>query len=220
MAHRNLDFVTYFEDFLGPQTLLASPVGSDQWDIADTSSSGTPTYTIGGINGEFTAAFDSTNEIQNVCLFKGDVLNFDIDLIQSIQFRVRVTGTYNAASSLAFGLCSARNDAIDSLAAHASFRLIGSNSILVETDDGTRDVDDIATGLSLSTTYRRFYIDFTKGKNDVQFRVDGQRVASSQLFDMSGYSVGLQPYVQLQKTASTNTDSVVVDFIEIESKRA
>jgi len=220
MANRNLDFVTYFEDFLGPQTLLASPVGSDQWDIADTSATGTPTYTVGGINGEFTAAFDSANEVQNVCLFKGDVLNFDIDLIQSIQFRVRVTGTYNAASSLAFGLCSARNDTIDSLTAHASFRLIGSNSIFVETDDNVRDIDDIATGLSLSTTYRRFYIDFTKGKNDVQFRVDGQRVASSQLFDMSGYSVGLQPYVQLQKTASTNTDSVVVDFIEIESKRA
>ena len=108
---RMMDFVTYFEDFLGPQTLLTSPVGSDQWKIADTSSTGTPTYTIGGINGEFTAAFDSANEIQNVCLFKGDVLNFDIDLIQSIQFRVRVTGTYNAASSLAFGLCSARNDA-------------------------------------------------------------------------------------------------------------
>jgi hypothetical protein len=217
---RNVDFVNYFEDFLGPQTLLASPVGSDQWDIADTSSAGTPTYTVGGINGEFTAAFDATSEVQNVCLFKGDVLNFDIDLVQSIQFRVRVGGTYNAASSLAFGLCSARNDTIDNLAAHASFRLIGSNSVFVESDDGTRDVDDIATGLSLSTTYRRFYIDFSKGKNDVQFRIDGQRVATATVFDMSAYSVGLQPYVQLQKTAATATDSVIVDFIEIESRRA
>jgi len=83
------DFLmTYTEDWLGPQTLLASPVGSDQWDVADTSASGTPTYTVGGINGELTVAFDSANEVQNVCIFKSDVLNFDIDLIQKVRYRV------------------------------------------------------------------------------------------------------------------------------------
>lgn len=214
------DFLTYTEDFLGPQTLLASPVGSDQWDVADTSSSGTPTYTVGGVNGELTIAFDSANEIQNVCVFKSDVLNFDIDLIQSIEFRVKVGGTLNAATSLAFGLCTARNDTIDSLASHASFRLIGSNAILCETDDSVNDKDDVATGVSLSTTYKRFLIDFTGGKSNVKFYVDGQRVAASTVFDMSNFSTGLQPYIQLQKTASANTDSVVVDYVEITSKRA
>ena len=71
------DFLTYTEDFLGPQTLLASPVGSDQWDVADTSSSGTPTYTVGGVNGELTIAFDSANEIQNVCVFFLSFINLD-----------------------------------------------------------------------------------------------------------------------------------------------
>ena len=122
--------VEYIEDFLGPQTLTASPAGSDQWDIADTSSSGTPTYTVGGTNGEATLAFDNTSEIQNVCLFKSDVLNFDIDYVQSIELRVKTVATLDTATSLAFGLCSARNDAIDSLAAHASVRLIGSNSLM------------------------------------------------------------------------------------------
>lgn len=215
------DFLmTYTEDWLGPQTLLASPVGSDQWDVADTSASGTPTYTVGGINGELTVAFDSANEVQNVCIFKSDVLNFDIDLIQKVRYRVKVGGSLNAASSLAFGLCSARNDTIDSLAAHASFRLIGSNAILCESDDGVIDRDDVATGLSLSTTYRTFEIDFTGGKQDVKFYCDGQRLASGTVFDMSNYSSGLQPYIQLQKTASTNTDSVVCDYVQIESKRS
>jgi len=178
------DFLVQTEDFLGPQTLLASPVGSDQWDVADTSSTGTPTYTVGGVNGELTIAFDSANEIQNVCVFKSDVLNFDIDLLQSI-----------------------------------SFRLIGSNAILCETDDSVNDKDDVATGVSLSTTYKRFFIDFTGGKSNVKFLVDGQRVATSTVFDMSNFSTGLQPYIQLQKTASTNTDSVIVDYIEITSMR-
>jgi hypothetical protein len=212
--------VEYIEDFLGPQTLTASPAGSDQWDIADTSSSGTPTYTVGGTNGEATLAFDNTSEIQNVCLFKSDVLNFDIDYIHSIELRVKTVASLDSATSLAFGLCSARNDAIDSLAAHASFRLIGSNSLVVETDDSVNDNDDVATGATLVDTYKRFVIDFTGGKSNVKFLVDGVRVAASTTFDMSNYSAGFQPYVQLQKTADTNTDSVVIDYIKIVSKRA
>jgi len=214
------DFLEFCEDFLGPQTLTASPTNSDRWDIADTSSAGTPTYTVGGVNGEATLAFDAQSEVQNVCLFQSDVLNYDIDLIQRIEFRVKTVASLDSATSLAFGLATARNDAIDSIAAHASFRLIGSNAIVCETDDGTTDKDDIATGTTLVATYKRFVIDFCGGKSDVKFYVDGTRVASSTTFDMSAHTTGLQPYVQLQKTADTNTDSVVIDYIKIVSKRA
>jgi len=213
------DFVNYFEDFLGPQTLLTSPVGSDEWKVADTSASGTPTYTVGGINGELTVTLDSANEVQNVCVFRGDVLNHDIDNLLSIEYRIRTGGTYNAASSLAFGLCTARNDTIDSLAAHASFRLIGGNSVFVETDDGVIDRDDIATGVSLSSTYKRFYIDFSGGKSNVKFSIDGQPVARATVFDMSNYSAGFQPYFQLQKTAATAADSFVCDYVEVVTRR-
>jgi len=208
------------EDFLGPMTLTASPTNGDRWDIADTSSAGTPTYTVGGINGEATLAFDSQSEVQNVCLFQSDVLNWDIDLIQRIEMRVKTTATLDSATSLAFGLASARNDAIDSITAHASFRIIGNNTLVVESDDGTTDKDDVATGASLSDTYKKFVIDFTGGKSNVKFYVDGVRVAASTTFDMSGYTAGLQPYVQIQKTADTNTDSVTVDYIKIEGKRS
>jgi hypothetical protein len=213
------DFVEFCEDFCGPQTLTASPTNGDLWDIADTSSVGTPTYTVGGINGEATLAFDSQSEVQNVCLFQSDVLNWDIDLLQRIEMRVKTTATLGSATSLAFGLASARNDAIDSITAHASFRIIGNNTLVVETDDGTTDKDDIATGTTLSSTYKKFVIDFTGGKSNVKFYVDGVRVAASTTFDMSAYSAGLQPYVQIQKTADTNTDSVTIDYIKICSKR-
>jgi len=214
------NFVKLEEDFLGPMTLTASPTNGDRWDIADTSSAGTPTYTVGGINGEATLAFDSQSEVQNVCLFQSDVLNWDIDLIQRIEMRVKTTATLDIATSLAFGLASARNDVIDSITAHASFRIIGNNTLVVESDDGTTDKDDVATGASLSDTYKKFVIDFTGGKSNVKFYVDGVRVAASTTFDMSGYTAGLQPYVQIQKTADTNTDSVTVDYIKIEGKRS
>lgn len=201
-------------------TLTASPTNSDRWDIADTSSAGTPTYTVGGINGEATLAFDNTSEVQNVCLFQSDVLNWDIDLLQRIEMRVKTVASLDSATSIAWGLASARNDAIDSIAAHASFRVIGSNAVVVETDDGTTDLDDKATGVSLVATYQKFVIDFTGGTEDVKFYINGVRVAASTTFDMSAYTAGLQPYVQLQKTADTNTDSVITDYIKIVSKRA
>lgn len=224
MMNGDQEFVRFFEDFVGPMTLTASPTNGDRWDIADTSSAGTPTYTVGGINGEATLAFDNTSEVQNVCLFQSDVLNYDIDLIQRIEFSVKTVASLDSATSLAFGLASARNDAIDSIAAHATFRLIGSNSVVVETDDGTNDKDDIATGQTLVATYKRFVIDFTGGKSNVKFFMDDGngalvQVAKSTTFDMSNYSSGLQPYVQLQKTADTNTDSVTIDYVGIISKR-
>jgi hypothetical protein len=216
------DFVTFCEDFIGPQTLTASPAGSDLWDIADTSSSGTPTYTVGGINGEATLAFDNTSEIQNVCLFQSDVLNYDIDLLQSVEFRLKGgQAALDATSSLAFGMGSARADDPDAIAANAMFRVItaGLTALVVESDDGTNDNDDKATGKTLVAAYKKFYIDF-QNKADVKFYIDGDRVAASTTFDMSNYSAGLQPFVQIQKTADTNTDSVVVDYIEIKSKRS
>jgi hypothetical protein len=81
------------------------------------------------------------------------------------------------------------------------------------------DNNDVSTGLTLGTTYREFVIDFTGGKSNVKFYVDGIRVAASTTFDMSGYSSGLQPIIQLQKAANTNVDSVVIDYISVTSKR-
>jgi hypothetical protein len=44
-------------------------------------------------------------------------------------------------------------------------------------------------------------------------------VAKETTFDMSGYSAGLQPIVQLQKAANTNADVFELDYIEIDGKR-
>jgi len=216
------NFVEFADDFLGNEDFGTSASGSG-WIIADTSSAGTPTYTRGGINGEATLAFSSTAEIQNVCLYMGDDLNFDIDELIDIELRVKMgQAAADAASSVAFGLASARNDAIDSIAEAALFRVIGADdttALVVESDDGTNNNDDVATGQSLVNVYKKFVISFAAGKSDVRFYVDGVRVAASTTFDMSNYSGGLQPLIQLQKTADANTDSVVIDYVKVISRR-
>lgn len=214
--------------FRGHQNFPATASGAGNvWVKTDTSSSGSPT--VGGANGGGVAmTLDSTTEVQNLCLSFGDVLSYDIDDLVRAEFIVKCTASLDTATSIAFGMASARNDAIDSIAAHASIRVIGSNDVVVESDDGTNDNDDVATGITLGSTFKRFAIDFATGiatreapsvslggKANVQFFGGNsvgslRRLASGTRFDMSNYSSGLQPYFQIQKTSDSNTDSLTL----------
>lgn len=218
-------------DFRGHNVipLAASNVGSP-FSKADTSSAGAPTM-LGLAGGGLRLALDATNEVQNLCLFMGDILSFDIDELISFEIIAKTAASLNAATSFAFGLASARNDAIDSIAAHASFRCIGNNNVVVETDDAISDNDDVATGLTLGSTWKRFRIDFasrnttieapsvSKGrKSNLEFygandNGSQRRIASGTRFDMSNYSSGLQIYAQIQKTAATAAD--FLDILEV-----
>jgi hypothetical protein len=213
------DMVSYHDDFLG-HGLLSSTQSHDAWLIADTSAAGTPVFSRGGVNGLATIGFDSQNEVQNVCLYHGDDLGFDIDLVDQIEIGLFLgQATVDSATSIAWGLASARNDDPDALAAAALFRCIGSTAIVCESDDGTTNKDDVATGKTLGQTLTKFVISFAAGKSNVKFYAGADRVAASTTFDMSAYSAGLQPFFQIQKTADTNTDSVKVDYVKIVSKR-
>lgn len=213
------DFQEFCDDFNG--TVAALPTAADPgtpWIVDDTSSGGSPTYTTGTSEAVLTLA--STTEVENVSLHFGDSLDFDIDLIQRAEFRVKTVASLNSATTIVFGLGSARNSDPDAIAEAALFKLAGSNLVVVESDDGSADNNDIATGKSLVATYQTFVIDFTGGKSNVKFYIDGAAVATSTGFSMANYSGGLQPIVQIQKTSDANTNSVSVDYVQIVSRRA
>lgn len=221
----------YQYDFRGHNLIptLAANLGTP-FSKADTSAAGAPTM-LGLSGGGLRLLLASTSEVENLCLYMGDILPFDIDELISVEIIAKSAVTFNATTSVAFGLASARADDPDAITAHASFRCIGNNNVLVETDDGTNDNDDIATGLTLSTSWKRFSINFaerittieapsvSKGrKSNIGFyggNANGsqRRVASGTRFDMSNYSSGLQLYAQIQKTADTNVDSL--DILEM-----
>lgn len=220
------DYWEFCDDFFGSGSLAATAAGGDRWDITDTSSSGTPTYAYvdGAEAGAVELVLASTSEVENVCLSFGDVLGFDIDKIKCAEFRVKMNqATLDAASQVAIGLAGDRNDAIDSIAQAALFRVIGADSmtaVVVESDDGTTDRDDIATGETLVNSYKTLKIDFSQGTSDVRFYMDDgngalKRVAGTTTFNMSGYTGSLQPIIQIQKTADTNTDGITIDYVKV-----
>lgn len=171
--------------------------------------------------GSLDLALDATNEVQNACLYMGNILPFDIDEIVRVEFIAKLTASLGASVMGAFGLAGARNDALDSVAQHAWFRFEGSNAIVCESDDGTTDQDDKATGQTLVASYKRFAIDFSVGNltqsppslskggtADVRFFMGNERgamnrVAGHTRFDMSAYTSGLQLFAQIQKTSGT-----------------
>jgi len=192
---------------------------------AVSAAAGSPTVQ-GVTDGGARLAFDNTVEVQNLCLYMGDVLPFDIDDIIRAWFIVKAAQTFDATSQVAWGLAGARNDAIDTIAQAALFRCIANNAIVVESDDGTNNNDDVATGLTLSgADWARYEINFaerittidppgvsTGRPSNIGFYGANslgslRRVASGTLFDMSNYATGLQFFVQLQKTADANTDA-------------
>lgn len=215
-------------DFRGQHLVpaAASGVGSE-WVKADTSAAGSPT--VQGVSGGGIAlTLAATNEVENICLYMGDILPFAIADLIRVEFLAKITASLDASIIAAFGLASARDDDTDAIAANAMFKLAGSNSIVLETDDGTTDTDDVATGETLSTTVKRFAIDFSEGgttqsppsaslggKSDVRFfaaNANGslRRLAPNQRFSMAAYSGNLQLFAQLQKTAGTPVATLTI----------
>ncbi|MFO8015254.1 MAG: hypothetical protein R6X20_18385 [Phycisphaerae bacterium] len=197
-------------------------VGSADGSLWRSKITGSGPPTVLTDNGFMTLNLQGDLEDQVAVLYLGDELSFDIDLIQQVDFYLKLsTATLHAAISAAWGLCSAHNNDPDLMTALAAFRLYGCNNVVVETDDGVNNNDDVATGQVLSTSVKRFTIDFASGiktvvpppsvggKANVLFSVDDARgnlqaVARTTRFDMSNYSSGLQLFAQIQKGAASS----------------
>ena len=213
------DFQEYVDDFFG--TSATFPVSADPatpWLAVDTSAAGTPTYVRDASNAVLTLT--STSEVQNVCLAHGDALSFDIDDLRIVEMRLKVTGC-TTGTTITWGMASARNDTPGSMTALALFQMVGATSttdVTVQTDDNVTDTAPVSAVTSLATTFKRFVIDFSN-KADIKFYIDGVRVARTTTFTMAGYTAGLQPFIQIQKTSSANVDAVTVDYVKITAKR-
>jgi len=213
-------------DLVGPAVFSTTAADNSPFRIADTSSAGAPTYALGNTGGgigELTLTLAADNEVENLCVYQSDNLQFDIDDIIRFECRVKMgQAALTSGTTLSFGLISARNDTHTSATALAAFSMVGATSTTVvyaETDDNVTDTAPVSTGKTLVAAYKTFAIDFSNGKNDVRFYVDGQRVCESTTFTMAGYSSGLQVYLQLQKAANTNVDAATLDYFRVVCRR-
>jgi len=233
MGYRTRTKVYDFRGAVSPP-VVASRVG--EWCSKITKTAGSPT--VAAVSGGGLAlAMDNANEVQNLCLYMGDILPFDIDDLIRVEFLAKISASLNAAVTAVFGVASARNDNPDSITEAALFKLDGSNTVVVETDDGTNEVNDgSADGMTLEATYKRFAIDFatgiksqsapslsTGGKSDIQFHIGNsngslRRVGRNTSHSMAAYAGNLQLIAQIQKTAAAVTGTLTILEAEVEYK--
>lgn len=207
-----------FEDFFDRAQAFTTTPGEKGWTAVLTGS--TPTaLCITEDGGAAKLTLTSTSEAQLAVLYHNDVLAFDVRKVKYVEFTALVAGI-DAVTTVVFGLGSAHNATLDSIATNAWFRMQGSASttaVVVETDDATIDNDDKATGQTLAAVYKTFKIDFEKGLADVRFFIEGERVAQATTFDMSALSAGLnvQPYVAVAKASGTGVPSITIAAVNI-----
>lgn len=214
-----------FNDLFDRAQAFTTTPGVNGWTIKDTSSAGTPTYlciTEDGGAAKLTIA--ATSEEENVTLYQNDVLPWDLAQLQFVEFVAKVSGI-DSVTTLVFGVANAQADDEDAITVNAWFRMQGSASttaVVCETDDGTTDNDDKATGTTLAAVYKKFTIDFTNGLSDIRFYVDGQRVASGTTFSMADVSSGqnVQPFVQIHKASGTGTPAITIAQVRCQYKYA
>lgn len=191
----------------------------------------------------FTLALGSTDQAQNVCLYFGDILSYHINLLKQIEILLAIPVALGAGVTLIAGVGSARNNDPDSLAGGAWFRLDASNAIKCESASGlASDPDDIATGHTLGTAFKRLKIDFQQGakaaswptpakggKGNILFSLTDLTypnapsevmVCEYTAFDASNYNAGLQPMVQIGKASGAGLGSVTIQEIVVNRRIA
>jgi hypothetical protein len=214
------DEIDFGDDFQGAQLFPTSATAGTLWKLSVTGAA-PPTAAVNtpSNGGEVLFTLTSAAQVQNLCLDFADRLTFDIDQLKMVEFRVKCSAGFTSNVSLGFGLQSARNDDLDATTQHAQFRLKGNNNVLVETDDNVIDNNTVATGKTLAAAYKRFVIDFSKGKSDLRFYVDGEVVAPATRLSMANYSGSLQPFIQLQKASSADTGTATLDYVKVLARR-
>ncbi len=182
----------------------------------------------------------ATTAIGLGCLYFNDDLLWDIDKLIRVRFRLAMTFTVAdfTNTTIGFGVTSARNNTLDNITEAAIFRVEANDSNLyMESDDGTNNNDDVDSTLDVvSAAFETYEIDFmtgvqTKappavsagGKAAVQFFASSSGFCRhvggvSQLFDISNYAGGLQPFVQYETTDNADSGDVTVMWIEVELK--
>ena len=231
------DFVTYdgTPDAIGVAAARFHPLKRGVWEYDfqqgalddllatnDVSAAGSPTlgFVSGDAAGVYQLKHDAQDEAQRLTLYMGDNKQFDVSKNLVFMARVKVDAAaipWSADQRFVVGLADDLNATLDSITAHAWFRMEGASAnLLWETDDGTTDDDDNDTGVDVADdTWLDLAIDL-RDTSAVKFYVDGAYVGEG---DISAHSGNLQVYMEIQKDGGTEADALEVDYLRVEFDR-
>lgn len=205
-----------FDDFEG------AALDANLWEYALTANADTQALDTLG-HAVFTVPAENLNEEAGV-FAKASALAWDVDKGLIIEFRAKLTTLPTVTVEGHIGIlgeawvADKQICAADDYALHAVFSFDGSGTCTINTDDGTNEGTQVATGLVLTNAaYHIFRIDFTT-PGEVLFYCDGVRLAPATVFMMDDLVSSLvQPLVLLTKSAgdAVGVGVITLDYIKI-----
>jgi hypothetical protein len=225
--------VMFYDDFIGYKGLEKYVSGENtvaKWGTTETNLN----LAIGAIddtvNGIAQITLDSDDNAEVGALYFGD--NLCLSLEQGLIFETRLTfhvlpTTGTETVQAVFGLASAHNTTLDSIATNAWFRVesAAQTALLWEVDSatGANDDNDNSAGITLvADTYHVYKIDCTD-ISAVKFYVDGNVVGTGDMSGLAATEDKVQPYFNLSKAVSSNntgTGTMYIDYVKIWQNRA
>lgn len=211
------DYLTLAEDFVAPAGsnlpawLVGTKTGSSTNNVVD--------YASNEAGGLYKLLHSNDSEAQTMRLTSGDNLwiNMSKKPLVDIGFKVTLSGsTLSADQRLVVGVGSAYNATLDSVTTNCWLRVEGaSNSIKIESDDGTTDTDDTASGYSITSgTAVHVQFDFSD-LSKVRVLINGALVATSLNMSALAANTKVQPFIAIQRDAGTETDRLDIDYIKV-----
>jgi len=207
--------VVFYDDFLKN----AIDVG---WTSIDVSAGGNTTpIQAGAANGVARLPLDVTSEAQESGLTWGDKRSLVLNQGLIFECRVALQTLPTLLGIAVWGVAGNKNAVADTVAESAWFRVDGNGVVTVETDDTVHEQTTIATGTTLTAgLFATFRID-CRTITDVQFFINGARVAAATTFNMSQVAgLLLQPYFHIAKASGAGLGVVDVDFCRAWMRRA
>lgn len=222
------------DDFLGTkfQKSIAGENTTAPWATVETDINLAPALVASEPNGVIQLTLDSDDITQQAAVYFGDQLCFSMKygLIWEARLTLHVLPAAGGGedSRAIFGLASATNATMDSIATNAWFRVeaAANTALLWETDDGNTDDDDNAAGVTLvADTYHIYRIDCRDLVNGVKFYVDNVLVGASADFltNLTDSEAKVQPYFCMTKTkaaANTAVGTMYVDYCKVWMNRS
>lgn len=207
------EFCEFFDDFFGDigQTL------PNPWKYAETSTS---TNAAGdyanAADGRYALTHSADSEQQIMRIDWGDQLMINLSKKPRLEIRAKINfagAAFSADQRAVFGLASAWNNTLDSIATNAWFRIEGASlNILAEVDDGTTDDDDNDTGDDLvDDTFVTLGIDFPSA-TVARFWVNGVQTEELPMAALAANTL-VQPVVAMQRDAGTEAEVLTIDYV-------
>jgi len=214
--------VEFKEEFLGYQWLYTETGSAGLWYTTQTSLNTSIGLLPDKPNGLLVLNLDSDNNAEQAVLYWGNQKGIDVAYQAYFQAVLALHTVPTTGVDVVWGMAGDHSTTRDNIAQNAWFRCQASGAVVCESDDGTTDLDDKATGITMAADmYHVFQIDFTSLAN-VKFYIDGTQVATTTTFDLSDLGDAeavLQPYIGLGKASGTGVGCMYLDSVRIWSGR-